>query len=413
MYGKCLNGKRRRKSADPGCRQVRVGFLLLMLLLFWGVLPSVAVPAEEDSSASPVSLQESMDALDFSSFESFKDGIDHEIGDYFEGQSVKDWVLCFIEGDWDFDPQTLMKRVLQLLFKEIVVNFDLLGQLMILSVVAALLVNFQGAFSSNMSRIAYMACYLGLAAIAVGSFKVALGIGQETIDNMVTFMMAMLPQMLVLTAGLGNINASVMLFPVLMTTATALATAMKNIVFPLIILSAIVSMVNHLSESIKVQRLGKFFTQMAQISLGFFLTVFVGVVTLRALYASILDKVALRTTRFITDNAIPLVGKMFSDTVEVAAGYVVMLKQALGVLGVLIIVGIILMPLLKIIALALIYKVVAALAEPLGDARIAAVLESMSAHLFLMLAAVTAVALMFFVMIAIIAGMSNGWSMLP
>ena len=158
--------------------------------------------------------------------------------------------------------------------------------------------------------------------------------------------------------------------------------------------------------------MSKFFTQMAQISLAFFLTLFVGILTLRGLYASVLDKVTLRTTKFVTDNAIPVVGKIFSDTVEVAAGYVVMLKQALGVFGVLMVLGIILLPLLKIAAIGLIYRVSAVLAEPLGDSKTATILESMSAHIFLMLAAVAAVGLMFLIMIAIMAGMANGFAML-
>jgi len=133
---------------------------------------------------------------------------------------------------------------------------------------------------------------------------------------------------------------------------------------------------------------------------------------MRALYASVLDKVALRATRFITDNAIPLVGKMFSDTIEVAAGYVVMLKQALGIFGLLTVFFLVFFPLLKIAALALIYKFSAAVVEPLGDSRTAAVLEIMSTHLFLMLSCVAAVALMFFIMIAIVAAMSNNLGLL-
>ena len=177
---------------------------------------------------------------------------------------------------------------------------------------------------------------------------------------------------------------------------------------PLIILSAVVNIINNMSESIKLQRLGKFFTQFAQVALGFFLTLFVGVLTMRALYASVLDKTALRATRFVSDNALPVIGKMFSETIDVAAGYVVMLKQALGVWGVLIILAMIIMPVVKVTAIALIYKLAAALAEPLGDSRTAAALESMSAHLFLMLAAVVAVALMFFIMIAIVVGLTGG-----
>lgn len=81
--------------------------------------------------------------------------------------------------------------------------------------------------------------------------------------------------MLVLTAGLGNINASVMLFPLLMTASTAFANAINIIVFPLIIMSAILSIVNHMSETIKVDKMAKFFYEMARITLGFFLTLFV------------------------------------------------------------------------------------------------------------------------------------------
>ena len=159
--------------------------------------------------------------------------------------------------------------------------------------------------------------------------------------------------------------------------------------------------------------MAKFFGQMAQLSLAFFLTLFVGILTLRAVYSSVMDKLALRTTKFVTDNAIPVVGKMFSDTIEVAAGYVVMIKQAIGIFGVIIILGIVLFPLIKVGTIALIYKIAAAVAEPLGDSRTAAILDTMSAHLFLMLAAIAAVGLMFFIMIAIVVGMSNHLAALP
>jgi stage III sporulation protein AE len=85
-----------------------------------------------------------------------------------------------------------------------------------------------------------------------------------------------------------------------------------------------------------------------------------------------------------------------------------MLKQALGIWGVLVILGIIVYPLLEIAVLALVYKIVGAVVEPMGDARTASILEIMSTHLFLMMAATAAVALMFFIMIAIVVGMYSG-----
>jgi stage III sporulation protein AE len=383
--------------------------LLIIALLGFMLLSAVGkgIAAEGQDSQPAFSAEDALNNLDMQSLEEYRSTIDGELKTYLADKPVKEWFLDFVKGNWQFDFKQLGQNLLRFFFKEIAANSGLLSKLIILSVLAALLINLQTAFSSGVARVSYLACFLALSAIALGSFQVVLATGQKTIENMVTFMMAMLPQMMVLVAGTGNINSSVMLFPILMTAATAFANAIKVVVFPLIIMSAILSLVNHMSETLKVERMAKFCGQIAQISLGLFLTMFVGLVTLRALYASVLDKVALRTTRFITDNAVPVVGKMLGDTVEVAAGYVVMLKQALGIFGVLVVLGIIIYPLLKIAAIALIYKLVGAVVEPMGDSRTAAILETMSAHIFMMLAATASVGLMFFIMIAIIAGISG------
>lgn len=384
----------------------------LVMGLALGILLLLPVPVQAAHEPA-FSWQDTVGNIDLEVMEEYKNRIDGEISHYMETKPVKEWLRDFVKGDWEFSFQELTENMVKFFFKEIVVNSSLLGRLLILSVLSALLVNLQSAFSSGVARISQMTCFMALAAIALGSFRLVLEIGQNTIDQMVSFMMGMLPQMLILVAGLGNVHTAATLFPILITTCAAFANAMQNIVFPLIILSAILNMVNHLSDGLKVEKMAKFFGQLAQLSLAFFLTLFVGILTLRALYSSVMDKVALRTTKFVTDNAIPLVGKMFSDTIEVAAGYVVMIKQALGIFGVIIILGIVLFPLLKVAAIALIYRVAAAAAEPLGDSRTSAILEMMSAHLFLMLAAVAAVALMFFIMIAIVVGMSNHLASLP
>lgn len=385
--------------------------IILSLILNF-VIFSLSDDVKAAQSAETFSMQDAMKHLDVEALDSYKNSLDEEVASYLEVGSLRDWLGEFAKGNWKLDIKELGTNLIRLLFKEIVANSGLLSKLIILSVIAALLLNLQNAFAGSVSKISYLACFLALSAIALGSFKIVLGIGRETIDNMVTFMTAMLPQMMVLVAGLGGINSSVMLFPLLMSAATFCAGAIKNVVFPLIMLAAILSLVNQMSETVKVERLAKVMGQFAQITLGFFLTIFVGFATLRALYASVLDKVTLRTTRFITDNAVPLVGKMLSDTIDVAAGYVVMLKHAVSIYGVLMIFGMIMMPLIKITAIVIIYKIAAAVVEPMGDSRTATVLDSMSAYLGMMLAATAAVSLMFFFMIAIIAGMSNGLGML-
>lgn len=385
----------------------------LIILAAFLLLPHPGpVMAASEPAAPTFSVQDTVDSLDLEELEAFKDYMEGEPDPFLTGKSVREWLADFAKGDWKFDFGLVTETIIKFLFKEILANSNLLSKLIILAVLAALLINLQTSFASGIGRLSYLVCFLAMCALALGSFKVALGIGQRTISNMTDFMMGILPPMMALVIGLGNLNTSAILFPLLMTVATLFGNAVKNIVFPLIIMSALLSLANHLSETIRVERLARFCSQLAQITLGFLMTVFVGVLTLRSLYASVLDKVALRTTRFVTDNAIPIVGKMVGDTVEVAAGYVMMIKDALGIFAALVILAIIIFPVLKIAALGLIYKLVAAVVEPLGDVKTAAILEVMSAHLFLLMAATAAVAVMFFIMIAILVGMSTGFSML-
>ncbi len=220
-------------------------------------------------------------------------------------------------------------------------------------------------------------------------------------------MNAMLPQILLLTASLGNVTGPALLYPALMSVQTAVTEGIRIIVLPLTLSSVVLHILNQLTEGIRVERLAKFLTQAAQLTLGFMVTAFVGFITVRTLYVSALDKVLLRTGKFITDNTIPIVGKMLSDTLEVAAGYIMVLKQALGVYGVILLLGLVAAPLMQMIVLALLYGLTSALAEPLGDAKTAALLEKISGGLWLGTAALAVVNLIFLMMIALIVGLTN------
>ena len=135
--------------------------------------------------------------------EKYKGSIDSEVDSYFQHKSVKQWIVDFVSGDWQFDSQEIISGIVKFFCGEMLANSGLLSKLIILSVLAALLINLQQSFSSEVGKVAYLACFLALAAIAIGSFKVVLAIGQNTIDNMVTFMLGMLRNDGTVT-GMGN-----------------------------------------------------------------------------------------------------------------------------------------------------------------------------------------------------------------
>ncbi|NLV16466.1 MAG: stage III sporulation protein AE [Syntrophomonadaceae bacterium] len=380
---------------------------LALLTLIWLMGTGNADAAINDPASNNLSWRETARRLDLEEMGKFKTSIDEEISGYLESGSVQEWVADFISGKWKFDPAEIGRAIWRFFIGEIMANGHLLGKILILAVVSALLVNLQSSFGEGVAKISSLACFLAISAIALGSFKYVIQIGQTAIDSMSSFMIAVLPQMMILVTGLGHLHTATAVFPVMMVACTAFAKGIEWIIFPLIALSAVLNVTNCLSDTISLERLGKLVYTAAEVILGLMLTCFIGILTLRSIYGSVMDALTLKTGRFVTDAFFPVIGGYLSDALETAAGYVVLLKQAVGILGILMILGIVIFPVLKIGVIAIIYKVSAAMIEPLGDIRISKVLEIMGNHLLLALATVAAVGLMFLVLVAILVSTGN------
>ena len=66
---------------------------------------------------------------------------------------------------------------------------------------------------------------------------------------------------------------------------------------------------------------------------GIILTIFVALLTIRGITSSTIDAVTLKTAKFTIDNFIPIVGKSFSDAISSVAGYSLIIKNAIGSIG--------------------------------------------------------------------------------
>lgn len=386
-------------------RQIgQVFLLLLMLLLVW----TGTANGDTGEAVAGSSWNDTMRRMDLKKMEEFKNKIDGEITGYLREHSIAQMIADFVKGDWELDFGEVLRNLGRFAAREVMANGTLLGKIMVLAVVSALLVNLQSSFGEGqVSKIASLACFLSLSAISLSSFKHVLNIGQDTINTMSDFMAGVLPQMMLLVTGLGHINTAASMFPVLIAASTALARGMTSIVFPLIVFSAILGLLNVLADTVKVQRLGKLMATLAEGVMGLMITIFIGILTLKGLYGTVLDRIALKTGKFVADSFFPVVGGYLADALEAAAAYMVLLKQAVGIIGMLIVFGIFIFPIIKIGVIAFMYKLVAAVIEPLGDSRTAKVLDVMGNHLLLVLGAVTLVGLMSFICIAILSSLGN------
>lgn len=378
--------------------------LVVLAILF---MAQAVCAQEEGKDPSEASIESQLASVDLSKLQEFIDEIDKDIGTYVPDFTIQGVIEDLRSGKLDLNFTGFLKGMLEYLFHELVAHSSLLGRLVVLAVICAILYNLLDAFEGSTGQLAHTIVYLLLITVALGSFTAAVKVGNEAITNMVSFVQALLPVLLTLLAAIGGVSSAAILHPFIIAALGLLGTLIKDFIFPLVYLSAVLGIVNHISDRVKVSRLASLLKQVSVTSLGVFLTMFVGFLGLQGVAGAVADSVTLKTAKFMTGAFVPVVGKMLADAAEVVLGTSLLIKNAVGIVGIVILFIMCLFPVIKIIAMVLVYRVAAALVQPIGDARVAEALDTMAGMLTLVFASVAAVGLMFFLAVAVIVGLGN------
>ncbi|MGV8145059.1 MAG: stage III sporulation protein AE [Alkaliphilus sp.] len=386
--------------------------ILLAYILFYMFTNAVYAEEAHETSDSIVNTEaiilEQLDKLDVGNITEIMDSINRDLDDYFPKIDYREYIIKIIKGEATFNFTDVVEGSFRLLFREVMVNWNLLVQIIILSLVYAILSNLQSSFENKtISKLAYNVCYLMIASLVIKSFFIAINIGKEAIEMMVAFMQVLTPIVLTLILTMGGLTTATFFHPILFGGIGFIGTIIKSVVLPLLIFSAVLSVVSNLSTKIQISRLANLFKQTAIALLGFILTIFIGIISIQGIAAASVDGIGLRTTKFAIERFIPIVGGFLSDAMDTVIGCTLVLKNGIGALGFLVIFLICLLPIIKILSLVVVYRLCIAIIEPIAEKQLIDFLSQMSNTLLVLFAAVVAVAVMFFITIAVVVSTGN------
>ncbi|MDK8179335.1 stage III sporulation protein AE [Paenibacillus sp. UMB4589-SE434] len=329
-------------------------------------------------------------------------------GGFFPKESVPDFADLILPGGEKLTIGNTFKALGSFMLQEVVMNGKLIVTIVILAVFSMVLETLQTAFERNtVSKIAYSISYMVIIILAINSFHVAIGYAKDAISGMIDFMMAMVPLLFTLLASLGNVVTVSVLHPLIVFMIHLVGTLIYAVVFPLLFFSAVLHIVSTMSDKYKVTQLANLLRNISVGLLGILLTVFLGVISVQGVTSSVTDGVALRTAKYITGNFVPVVGRVFSDATDTVITASLLVKNAVGLTGVIILLFLCAFPALKILTLALIYNVSAAVMQPLGDSPVVGCLKTVGKSMIYVFAALAAVSLMFFLAITILLTAGN------
>lgn len=390
-------------------RASRLVLYLFMLILFFTPQAATAEQTADQARDGPINqlVRQQVENLQIDNVEQFWKKTLEEYKGYLPDIKSPGFVQLLMQ-DGEISITGIFKGMLKFILHEIWTNGKLLASIIIITVFAMILETMQNAFERNtVTTVAYAITYLVLMVLAINSFHVAITYAQEAITDMSDFMLAMLPLVVALLAAVGNLASAAMFHPLIIFMINTSGILISTIVFPLLFLSTMLSIASLFSERYQVTQLASLLRKIAMGALGSFLTIFLAVVSIQGATAAVTDGVTLRTAKYVTGNFVPIVGRMFSDAADTVLSASLLVKNAIGLAGVIILLILCAFPALKILVLAFIYNLSSAVLQPLGNSPIITALGTIGKSLLYVFAALATVGLMFFLAVTIIIAAGN------
>lgn len=327
--------------------------------------------------------------------------LDNLLGE--ESFDFMDSLKKLITGEMPLSKETFFQIVYKGVFGELDRQRQVLLQIILIIIAGALFANFSKMFESGqIGEISFYVVYLILFALLVDSFGDLSSHLTENLETIVILMKAVAPAYFIAITAASGISTATMFYQIVLVMVLAIQAIILHFILPCINLYILLQLVNHLSKEDVLSKLAELLQMVVEWSLRTLLGVIIGLQVIQGLVAPVIDSLK-RTTLGKTASAIPGVGNAMNAVTEIILTSAVLIRNSMGVifLVVFIIWGV--TPLIRYVVSALVYKLLAAVTQPVSDRRMVGCLNTMSEGCALLLKTFFTVQILCMVTIVILA----------
>ncbi len=326
--------------------------------------------------------------------------------DFFPNLNSQNIVDELINGG-NIDSKSLLNKVVDIFIGKIKENAKIIFSIIAVSILCSILKNVQSTFGGNVSEIAFYVCYLFIIILIITSYTDVISVCRDTITKLNNFMNMLIPLVLGLLVTNGNIVSVSILQPVLLVMTSIINVVISNVILPIIFVSTMMNLIGNISENIKISKIPKLLQKTCLWCLEFILIIFIGVLSIEGTLGANVDGVTAKAAKSIVSTVIPVVGKALSDATDSILGATMITRNAVGIIGMIAIISIVLNPLISVLIMMITYNVAAALIEPIVDSRISQCMSGMGDSIKIVFALMATVCMLFIISTTIMIKIGN------
>lgn len=234
-------------------------------------------------------------------------------------------------------------------------------------------------------KAASLAGTLAVAAVAVADVNSLLGLGMGAIEKMASFSDVLLPIVAAVAAATGAVTGAAARQMAAAVFSNLLIDLIHGLLVPLLYGYIAASVAQAALGREELKRMADLLKWTVTALITVLMTAFVGYLTASGVVAGAADAAAVKAAKFAISGAVPVVGGILSDAAEAVVASAGVLRGTVGVFGMVTILGLCLVPLVRLTVHYLAYKLAAALSCSMGGGPAVALVDRLSSAFGLVL----------------------------
>ena len=379
--------------------------LLCAVLLLWPPREAYAVENEDTLTEEEwkEALEEQWNLIDMAELEQFYASLQQQT--IIDQPSFRAVVESILDGQTFGGAESIGQVAMNILRAQMPGVIAVFVQMMVLTILCAFLQRMHP--DSSVHPFASYVIYIVAVSLLVAQMMHWAMVVRDTVTQLANLTGMLLPLMVTMLTMTGSVSISTMFqpsFSLFLGSVPAIATQWA---MPVTLFAVAVGLVSCMSHHTKLDELGLLAGSTVKWSWAAVATVFTGLITLQGGAATALDGLSIRTAKFTINSLVPVVGSMFTDSMDTLIACSSLLRNGIGIAGLLMIASLCLVPAVQLLVAMLGMRLGAALLAPIADTKVPDMLKVCAMGLQLMLLSVLVVSLMAFLLVGILVSAGN------
>jgi stage III sporulation protein AE len=243
--------------------------------------------------------------------------------------------------------------------------------------------------------------------ITIVSFREVVTITYDIVTTISDFVSIIFPIMLSLVVTTAGVSTHMALVSITTVVSSVIHFVFQNILYPIIILIYVLTICSSISSFIKLDKISSFMSSLFKFAIGVVFTIFFGYLGLQSLTIMRFDTISIKATKFAIASYVPLIGGFLSQGFDYVMMGSVLIKNAIGIIGIIFIAAFVFVQVINIYLLRLGYSFIGGVLEIVGDSAVSKYLDKYSKLMLLPIVLILAVSFFYIVLLVVFVSTAN------